>query len=83
VPAEVHLWSKRVVTAVRWGKPFQEVLAYASEQKIDLISMGASGDNFGMGTLFGSNVDRVLRQAQCPVLVARPLKPSLAAVDLP
>jgi hypothetical protein len=27
-----------------------------------------------MLTLFGSNVDRVLRQAPCPVLVARPLK---------
>jgi hypothetical protein len=27
-----------------------------------------------MRALFGSNVDRVLRQAPCPVLVARPLK---------
>jgi hypothetical protein len=27
-----------------------------------------------MLALFGSNVDRVLRQAPCPVLVARPLK---------
>jgi len=31
-----------------------------------------------MRALFGSNVDRVLRQAPCPVLVARPLKPSVA-----
>jgi hypothetical protein len=30
-----------------------------------------------MRTLFGSNVDRVLRQALCPVLVARPLKPAM------
>jgi hypothetical protein len=30
-----------------------------------------------MRALFGSNVDRVLRQARCPVLVARPLKPRM------
>jgi nucleotide-binding universal stress UspA family protein len=76
VSPEVHLWSKKVVNVVRWGKPFQEVLSYAREQKIDLICMGASGNNFSMGTLFGSNVDRVLRQAPCPVLVARPLRPA-------
>jgi nucleotide-binding universal stress UspA family protein len=81
VAAEAHLWSKRVVNAVCWGKPFQEILSYAREQEIDLICMGANGNNFGMGTLFGSNVDRVLRQAPCPVLIARPLKPSLAATD--
>jgi hypothetical protein len=33
-----------------------------------------------MLTLFGSNVDRVLRQAPCPVLVARPLRHSQAPV---
>jgi Universal stress protein family len=30
-----------------------------------------------MRALFGSNVDRVLRQAPCPVLVARPLRPKM------
>jgi len=39
-----------------------------------LICLGAHGAGFGMRALFGSNVDRVLRQAPCPVLVARPLK---------
>ena len=74
IPKEVFLWSK-VVNAVRCGRPYQEVLAYAKEHKVDLICMGASGSDFGAGTLFGSNVDRVLRHAPCPVLVARPLKP--------
>jgi hypothetical protein len=45
--------------------------------EIDLISVGAHGAGFGMRALFGSNVDRVLRQAPCPVLVARPLRPSM------
>ena len=78
ISGEINLWC-RVVHMVRWGKPYQEVLSYAREQQIDLICMGAEGRNFGMGALFGSNVDRVLRQAPCPVLVARPLRPAVPA----
>jgi nucleotide-binding universal stress UspA family protein len=62
--------------SVRWGKPYREILSYAGDQEIDLICMGAHGAGHGMSALFGSNVDRVLRQAPCPVFVARPLKPS-------
>lgn len=74
VPAEVHLWCD-VKTAVSEGNAYREILNYAEKNKIDLISVGAHGAGFGMRALFGSNVDRVLRQAPCPVLVARPLKP--------
>ena len=80
VPSEAKRWHE-VTTAVRWGKPYREVLDYAKEQQIDLICMGAHGAGFELQALFGSNVDRVLRQAPCPVLIARPLKPSLAATD--
>jgi nucleotide-binding universal stress UspA family protein len=67
----------RVKHAVREGQPYREVLAYAEEQSIDLISMGANGTGFGLHALFGSNADRVLRQAQCPVIIARPLRPTM------
>jgi nucleotide-binding universal stress UspA family protein len=73
IPPEAFLWC-RVLTSVRWGRTYQEVLKYAKEQKIDLICLGASGSDFSMGALFGSNVDRILRQAPCPVLIARPVK---------
>jgi nucleotide-binding universal stress UspA family protein len=73
VPGEAYLWCN-VKTAVRWGKPYREILAYAEENGVDLILMGAHGTGFSMQALFGSNVDRVLRQSPCPVLVARPLK---------
>jgi nucleotide-binding universal stress UspA family protein len=53
--------------AVREGQPYREVLSYAEDQAIDLICMGASGTGFGMHALFGSNSDRVLRQAPCPM----------------
>jgi nucleotide-binding universal stress UspA family protein len=76
VTGEARLWCN-IKPAVRWGKPYQEILAYAEENSIDLILMGAIGTNHGIGALFGSNVDRVLRQAPCPILIARPLRPSI------
>ena len=78
VPEEAGL-PRAVTTVIQWGKPYREILSYAREQDADLICMGASGAGFGMGTLFGSNADRVLRQAPCPVLVTRPLKPAASA----
>lgn len=75
IPKEVFLWSQ-VTNAVRFGKPYQEALAYAKEHNIDLICMGAGGTEFTVGALLGSNVDRVLRQAPCPVLVTRPVEPA-------
>jgi len=81
VPAEVHLWCK-VKTAVSEGHPYREILSYAEKNEIDLISVGAHGAGFGMQALFGSNVDRILRQAPCPVLVARPLRPRVLVDEL-
>lgn len=80
VPAEVHLWCN-VKTVVSEGQPYREILNYAEKEEIDLISVGAHGAGFGMRALFGSNVDRVLRQAPCPVLVARPLRPAAYSFD--
>lgn len=81
VMGEAYLRCK-IKHAVRWGRPYQEVLTYAKEEKVDLLCMGANGKNFSMEGLFGSNVDRVLRQAPCPVLVAHPLKPKLMTSQL-
>jgi nucleotide-binding universal stress UspA family protein len=74
---ETRMWCE-VKQAVRVGHPYREMLAYADDHYIDLICMGASGTGFGMRALFGSNADRVLRQAPCPVLIARPLRPAFA-----
>jgi nucleotide-binding universal stress UspA family protein len=76
IPQEAHLWCK-IKHAVSQGHPYREILNYAEKHSIDLISLGAHGAGFGIRTLFGSNVDRVLRQAPCPVLVASPLKPAV------
>ena len=76
LPRELPPASK-ICTGVRWGKPYREIIAYVEEHGIDLVAMGAHGKDFGLSTLFGSNVDRVLRQARGAVLVARPLRPIL------
>lgn len=76
VPPDAHLWCN-IKTAVAEGQAYREILNYAESHQVDLISLGAHGAGFGIRTLFGSNVDRVLRQAPCPVLVARPLKPAV------
>jgi hypothetical protein len=50
VTGEARLWCN-IKPAARWGKPYQEILAYARENSNDLISMGAHGGNFGMEAL--------------------------------
>ena len=82
VSPEAHLWCS-VKHAVAEGQPYREILNYAEKNKIDLICLGAHGAGFGMRALFGSTVDRVLRQAPCPVLVSRPLKPLMSFVRQP
>ncbi len=73
--ASADLMANNVRQALRTGLPYREILTYAEEQRIDLICMGASGTDFGMHTLFGSNTDRVLRQSRSALLIARPLRP--------
>lgn len=68
LPKEVHLWCK-FVNVVRCGKVHEEIINYAKEREIDLICMGASGSDWSIEKLLGSNVDRVLREAPCPILV--------------
>jgi nucleotide-binding universal stress UspA family protein len=77
IPADAYVWCN-VKHAVSEGRPYREILSYAEKNDIDLICLGAHGAGFGMRALFGSNVDRVIRQAPCPVLVTRPLRPAMA-----
>lgn len=69
LPKEVPLWCK-FVNAVRCGKVHEEILTYAGEHEIDLICIGASSSDWTIDKFLGSNVDRVLREAPCPVLIA-------------
>ncbi len=75
IPSDAHLWAK-IIPVIATGKPYHQILNYAQENSIDLICIGARGTEDSAWALFGSNADRVLRQASCPVLIAHIAKTS-------
>ena len=81
LPKEAFLWCN-IVTNVRCGQPWCEIVDYAEKNQIDLICMGASGGGFSLRKMFGSTADRVLRHAPCPVFVARPIKPAAVSAKV-
>lgn len=56
----------------RIGKPANEILALASEVGADLIFIGSHGKTGVERVLLGSVSERVVREAKCPVMIARP-----------
>jgi universal stress protein A len=58
-------------TVVVFGTPFQEILALAHAQQVDLIVMGSHGRTGLPHFLLGSVAEKVVRLAPCPVLVLR------------
>lgn len=57
--------------AVVKGKPHEEITSYATENEIDLIVMGTHGRSGLDRVLLGSVTDKVIRQADVPVLIKR------------
>jgi nucleotide-binding universal stress UspA family protein len=54
---------------IRVGRDSEQILAFAEQQKIDLIVMGRHGSS-SLGTLlFGEVAERVARKAACCVLI--------------
>ena len=58
-----------VVTAVREGVPYEELLSYIDAQEIDLVVMGAKGRSAFKTILLGSTTEALLRADRVPVLV--------------
>lgn len=63
--------ARPATTQVAMGRPFAEIVAYATEQKIDLIVMGTHGRGAIAHALLGSTTEKVLRKAPCPVMTVR------------
>ncbi|MEW6327050.1 MAG: universal stress protein [Thermodesulfobacteriota bacterium] len=53
------------------GYPAVEMAAFADQEGVDLIVVGAHGESGLVYTLFGSVADRLVRKARCSVLVIR------------
>jgi len=58
----------RLKTAVRSGKPYQQIIELALEAQIDLVAMGVRGRGALDLAVFGSTTYRVLQLGPCPVL---------------
>lgn len=64
IPGEVH-------TEILEGPPAEAILEVASTRNSDLIVMGSRGLGRLAGALLGSQSQKVVRHAKCPVLIIR------------
>ncbi|MCP4691547.1 MAG: universal stress protein [Desulfobacterales bacterium] len=71
IPAEAHHWCD-IKTLCLGGEPFEELVRYAHQNEIDLITLGVRGRGLVETLLLGSTTDRVIRRASCPVLSVHP-----------
>lgn len=71
VPEEARNWCASKITLLA-GQPYEELTKYAVVHNIDLIVLGVRGHGLVETLLIGSTTDRVVRQAQCPVLSVSP-----------
>ena len=60
-----------VVTEVRLGRPFLEIIRHAREISADLIVLGTHGRSGLSHVLLGSVTEKVVRKSPCPVLTVR------------
>ena len=60
----------RARTHVAEGRPYEEIVRLAERSEADLIVIGTAVHNslFGGSPVLGSEIERVIRNASCPVL---------------
>ncbi len=61
-----------IVMKATGGEITDTIFAYAQENNVDLIIMGARGQTGFVSTLLGSTTYDVARKAPCPVLTVKP-----------
>src|SRR5215472_6303672 len=60
----------KVKTAVRIGKPYEQIIQFAREAQTDLVTVGVRGRGALDIAIFGSTAYRVMQLGPCPVLTA-------------
>ncbi len=70
-PEEAETWCS-VQTACLSGRPHDELIRYGRRRRMDLIVLGVRGRSLMESLMLGSTTDRVIRQADCPVLSVCP-----------
>lgn len=67
----------RIITSYSQGDVVEVVSNYINKEEIDLVLMGSSGADGMKEWLIGTNSQRIVRHAHCPVLVIKhPIEPT-------
>lgn len=61
-----------IISAIRKGIDYEEIIKYSSEKKIDVIVIATHGRTGILHTLLGSVAEKVIRYSKIPVLVTTP-----------
>ena len=64
--------------SIRLGNPFRKILECIDNKDIDLVVMGSKGAWGYSEVLVGSNTEKVVRNAPCPVLTVKSVTPESA-----
>ncbi len=72
----------RTRTELRLGTPYHGMNAIISEQKVDLVVMGTAGRTDLESMIIGSNTEKVVRSARCPVLTVQDKPANKAFKDI-
>ena len=67
----------KVTVEVGEGPVVEAILAYTERLHIDLIALSTCGQGRGSQWMIGAVADRVLHEAQVPVILIRPMSCSL------
>lgn len=65
---ETRFNAVKIVGELRLGNPFHGMSTIVSEHKVDLIVMGTKGHTKLEEMIIGTNTEKVVRHAHCPVL---------------
>ena len=61
-----------IVSAIRKGIDYEEIIKYSKEKKVDVIVIATHGRTGILHTLLGSVAEKVIRYSKIPVLVTTP-----------
>jgi nucleotide-binding universal stress UspA family protein len=61
----------KVAVLLGVGVPYAEILQAIEKEQIDLVVLGSKGRTNAVGTLFGSNAEKVFRHSPIPVVSVR------------
>lgn len=64
--------SIKIIEILRKGIDYEEIIKYSKEINCDMIVIATHGRTGILHTLLGSVAEKVIRYAQCPVLVISP-----------